>query len=242
MTTGEKLSSLRKQSNYTQEELADIMNVSRQSVSRWESDIAFPETEKLIALSKLYNCSIDYLLQNDNNDRGTCTVNNGKEEIKSAYNKKRLPLALTTLGTYIALLITFATKWFIGDYVYRVRVSYGNGYDIRTYDFHLNANIYEFFTLEGNPFTNAQAMKVFAIILVVLAAVIFFTSFVYLFVDAKPFKTIIRIANMVYFILFALLLLLANGIGWTAAPIVGLAIIAPLVVIQYAVPQLRKTC
>jgi transcriptional regulator with XRE-family HTH domain len=42
MTTGEKLSSLRKQNNYTQEELADIMNVSRQSVSRWESDIAFP--------------------------------------------------------------------------------------------------------------------------------------------------------------------------------------------------------
>ena len=43
MTTGEKLSSLRKQNNYTQEELADMMNVSRQSVSRWESDIAFPE-------------------------------------------------------------------------------------------------------------------------------------------------------------------------------------------------------
>ena len=84
-------------------------------------------------------------------------------------------------------------------------------------------------------------MKVFVIILVVLAAVIIFTSFVYLFVDAKPFKTIIRIANIVYFILFALLLLLANGIGWTAAPIVGLAIIAPLVVVQYAVPQIRKT-
>ena len=79
MTTGEKLSNLRKQNNYTQEELADIMNVSRQSVSRWESDIAFPETEKLIALSKLYNCSIDYLLQNDNDERGTCTVVNNKE-------------------------------------------------------------------------------------------------------------------------------------------------------------------
>ena len=42
--------------------------VSRQSVSKWESDIAFPETEKLIALSKLYHCTIDYLLNIDNND------------------------------------------------------------------------------------------------------------------------------------------------------------------------------
>ena len=68
MTTGEKLQKLRKENNYTQEELAEIMNVSRQSISKWESDIAFPETEKLIALSKLYHCSIDYLLNSENNE------------------------------------------------------------------------------------------------------------------------------------------------------------------------------
>ena len=62
MTIGEKLQQLRKDSNYTQEELADIMNVSRQSISKWESDVAFPETERLITLSKLYQCSIDYLV------------------------------------------------------------------------------------------------------------------------------------------------------------------------------------
>ena len=67
MTTGEKLQKLRKEGGYTQEELADIMSVSRQSISKWESDIAFPETEKIIALSKLYHCSTDYLLNNDNN-------------------------------------------------------------------------------------------------------------------------------------------------------------------------------
>ena len=68
MTTGEKLQKLRKDHNYTQEELADIMKVSRQSISKWESDAAFPETEKLLALSKLYHCTIDYLLNADNND------------------------------------------------------------------------------------------------------------------------------------------------------------------------------
>ena len=62
MTTGEKLQNLRKEKNYTQEELADILSVSRQSISKWESDIAFPETDKLITLAKLYNCTVDYLL------------------------------------------------------------------------------------------------------------------------------------------------------------------------------------
>mgnify|MGYP003290686610 FL=1 len=48
----------------TQEQLAEKMHLSRQSVSRWEMDAAFPETDKLIRLSRLFGCSIDYLLSN----------------------------------------------------------------------------------------------------------------------------------------------------------------------------------
>lgn len=62
MTTGEKIAMLRKGKGITQEQLAEILGVARQSVSRWEMDLAFPETEKLIRLSKLFSCSIDYLL------------------------------------------------------------------------------------------------------------------------------------------------------------------------------------
>lgn len=62
MTTGEKISALRRQKGITQEQLAETLHVSRQSVSRWEIDAAFPETEKLIRLSRLFNCSIDFLL------------------------------------------------------------------------------------------------------------------------------------------------------------------------------------
>ena len=65
MTLGEKLSKLRKENNYTQEQLADILGVSRQSVSKWESDIAYPETDKLIKIGKLFECSMDYLLNED---------------------------------------------------------------------------------------------------------------------------------------------------------------------------------
>jgi len=65
MTLGEKLSRLRKELNYTQEQLADILGVTRQSISKWESDIAYPETDKLIKMGKLFECSMDYLLNED---------------------------------------------------------------------------------------------------------------------------------------------------------------------------------
>jgi transcriptional regulator with XRE-family HTH domain len=63
MTTGEKISIQRKQNNYTQEQLADILGVTRQTVSKWETDLAFPETDKLIKMSDLFKCTLDYLLK-----------------------------------------------------------------------------------------------------------------------------------------------------------------------------------
>ena len=65
MTTGEKLALLREKKGITQEKLSEILNVSRQSVSRWETNISFPETDKLIKLSKLFECSTDFLLNED---------------------------------------------------------------------------------------------------------------------------------------------------------------------------------
>lgn len=65
MTLGEKLAKLRKENNFTQEQLAEILGVSRQAVSRWESNLAYPETEKLLRLGDLYRCSMDYLLKDE---------------------------------------------------------------------------------------------------------------------------------------------------------------------------------
>ena len=61
MTTGEKLALLREKKGITQEKLSELLNVSRQSVSRWETGITFPETDKLIKLSKVFQCSIGLL-------------------------------------------------------------------------------------------------------------------------------------------------------------------------------------
>lgn len=65
MTLGNKLSKLRRENNITQEQLAEKQGVSRQAVSKWESDTTYPETDKIIALSKLYGCTTDYLLRDD---------------------------------------------------------------------------------------------------------------------------------------------------------------------------------
>ena len=62
MTFGDKLAKLRREQNYTQEQFADLLGVSRQSVSKWESDLAYPETDKLIKICETFNCSSDYLL------------------------------------------------------------------------------------------------------------------------------------------------------------------------------------
>ena len=48
MTFGDKLSRLRKENNYTQEQLAAVLGVSRQAISKWESNTTYPEIEKLI--------------------------------------------------------------------------------------------------------------------------------------------------------------------------------------------------
>ena len=63
MTLGDKLAKLRKENNYTQEQLADVLGVSRQAISKWESNITYPETDKLIRMSELFHCSLDYLLK-----------------------------------------------------------------------------------------------------------------------------------------------------------------------------------
>lgn len=75
MTFGQKLSRLRKENNYTQEQLADILCVSRQSVSKWESNTAYPETDKLISLSRLFDCSVDYLLKDECINKRSCDIN-----------------------------------------------------------------------------------------------------------------------------------------------------------------------
>ena len=64
----EKIINLRKSRGWSQEELAERLNVSRQSVSKWESGISNPDLDKIVAMSTLFGVSTDYLLKDAANE------------------------------------------------------------------------------------------------------------------------------------------------------------------------------
>lgn len=74
MNFAEKLCILRNQSGYSQEQLAEKMGVSRQAVSKWESGVTLPETEKIILLSDFFDVSTDFLLRDVLVDRSRDTL------------------------------------------------------------------------------------------------------------------------------------------------------------------------
>ena len=63
MTLGNRISRLRTERKYSQEYLAERMDVSRQAVSKWEKDLSSPDTKNLIRLAELFNVSVEYLAQ-----------------------------------------------------------------------------------------------------------------------------------------------------------------------------------
>lgn len=68
MTTGQKIARLRRERGITQGALAEEAGVTRQAVSKWESDAALPDADKLVRLSELFGCTVDYLLKSREED------------------------------------------------------------------------------------------------------------------------------------------------------------------------------
>lgn len=65
MTFAEKLKALRKQTGMSQEQLAEKLGVSRQAVTKWETNAGIPDIENIMAIATLFGCSIDELLMNE---------------------------------------------------------------------------------------------------------------------------------------------------------------------------------
>ncbi len=80
MSLGKNVQFLRKRKKITQEQLAEIMSVSRQTISRWEADEIIPELNKLVALSDVFSCKLDTLVRED---MGVCDEIYSQITIKS---------------------------------------------------------------------------------------------------------------------------------------------------------------
>ena len=68
MKFGDNLKLIRKSKKMSQEELAEKVNVSRQSVSKWETGEAYPEMNNILELCKIFNCKINDLVHEDMSD------------------------------------------------------------------------------------------------------------------------------------------------------------------------------
>lgn len=62
MTLGERIQKLRKYNNHSQEQLAEALGISRQAISKWESNQGQPEISNIIKLAEVYNITTDYIL------------------------------------------------------------------------------------------------------------------------------------------------------------------------------------
>ena len=65
MNLSDNLKRIRKENNLSQEQLADKLGVSRQSVSKWESGLAYPEMDKVLQICKMFGLNVDELLNQD---------------------------------------------------------------------------------------------------------------------------------------------------------------------------------
>mgnify|MGYP002515902724 CR=1 FL=1 len=65
MTLGQKLKEIRKNFGLSQEDLADMMHVSRQAITKWENDNGMPDVSNLQELSKIFGITVDYFLDNE---------------------------------------------------------------------------------------------------------------------------------------------------------------------------------
>ena len=135
MTFGQRLYELRRSKNISQEEFAELLDVSRQSISKWENDKAYPEMTRLLFMSDYFDVSLDYLM------RGTEAPQN-KQEADKNYDAKdwllvwntfvtNLSAAQRKLMAVLCLLLAGVCLAAIFNFIY------GAGYEIGKFIYHL---------------------------------------------------------------------------------------------------------
>jgi transcriptional regulator with XRE-family HTH domain len=102
MTTGEKIRRLRKKQNMSQEQLGNILGLSRQAVSRWETENAVPETAVILKLSEVFCVTTDYLLKESADE----IIEYGEKE-KETKVKYNVNLAVGICAAAIAFITFF---------------------------------------------------------------------------------------------------------------------------------------
>lgn len=140
MTFGERLYELRTKEHISQEKFAEIMNVSRQSISKWETDKAYPEMTRLLFISDYFHVSLDYLIRGKENEEAIPA-----EPIASQEKKYQSEKMWAMWNTFTSNLSGTQKRMFIFLYVLVTvaliglifALCYGGGYIIGHMLYHL---------------------------------------------------------------------------------------------------------
>lgn len=108
MELKEKLVVLRKEKGLSQLKLAEILNVSRQAVSRWEVGVAIPSTENLKYLGELYNVPLEYLLDDDVLEPACVDLKPGEKAFTSGVKKKNRRIVLVIMVIIAIFVVAVA--------------------------------------------------------------------------------------------------------------------------------------
>lgn len=103
MNIGNKLIELRKKKGLSQENVADILNVSRQTVSKWELNQSMPDFDKIIPLCNLYEISADELLRGIKDEKDILLSNSQDEKIDYKDNRHKRALGIS-IGVFLYFL------------------------------------------------------------------------------------------------------------------------------------------
>ncbi|MDF7639413.1 helix-turn-helix domain-containing protein [Lactobacillus sp. ESL0791] len=133
-TLNERIRNLRLKKNWSQEELAEKMDVSRQSVSKWENGDAQPDLDKVVQLGKLFNVSLDTLLAGkDNEQEDTKSVNNEQasfyldeqlRELRKIYGIAETAIYIVGSLIYPPLWATLWVIYIVGGLAYEINKFY----------------------------------------------------------------------------------------------------------------------
>ncbi len=114
MIMAEKIAALRRRNSWSQEELAEKMSISRQSVSKWESGASIPNLDKILKMSELFGVSTDYLLKDE--IEALSPAVGGSDETEE-HEGRHVPLeeanAFMELSAHLSSKIAFATMLFV---------------------------------------------------------------------------------------------------------------------------------
>ena len=99
MSLGEKLIELRKQKNLSQEEVAEKLNVTRQTISKWETDSSTPDFDKIVPICELYNITTNELLRGKKEENKIVDETDAEEKKK----KRVLGIMIGVFSYFIAV-------------------------------------------------------------------------------------------------------------------------------------------